>query len=223
MNQSLLIAPSLLSADAAMLAAEVNSVEQAGADLIHFDVMDHHYVPNLTFGPAVCQALKRHTSLPIDVHLMVHPVDALIDAFAHAGADWISFHPEASSHVHRSLSLIKNYGIKAGLALNPATPIHILQEVATMLDFVLIMSVNPGYGGQSFIPTSVDKIRRTRTHLDRHNAAQVMLEVDGGIHAGNIANVVEAGANIIVAGSAIFKYPNRQKAIQKLRQVSSMG
>ena len=201
------IAPSILSADFARLGEEVAEVIRAGADLIHFDVMDNHYVPNLTFGPMVCAALKPYATVPVDVHLMVEPVDDLIHAFAKAGANIITFHPEASRHVDRSLGLIKEYGCQAGLVLNPATPVNILENVLDKLDMVLLMSVNPGFGGQSFIPNTLVKIRKVREMLDeyeRQRGRHIALEVDGGVKTDNIAEIAAAGADTFVAGSAIF-------------------
>ncbi len=201
------IAPSILSADFAKLGQEVHDVIAAGADLIHFDVMDNHYVPNLTFGPMVCAALKPYASVPMDVHLMVEPVDDLIQSFAGAGADIITFHPEASRHVDRSLSLIRDMGCQAGLVLNPATPVAALENVLDRLDMVLLMSVNPGFGGQSFIPHTLVKIRQVRKMLDAYEQAsgrKIALEVDGGVKVENIAEIAAAGADTFVAGSAIF-------------------
>jgi ribulose-phosphate 3-epimerase len=197
------IAPSILSADFARLGEEVRAVEAAGADLLHFDVMDNHYVPNLTVGPLVCAALKPHTRLPIDVHLMVKPVDRIIPEFARAGAGIISFHPEASEHVDRTIALIKENGCKAGLVLNPATPLSCLDHTLEKFDLVLLMSVNPGFGGQQFIPSVLPKIEAVRKRIDAAGRP-VMLEVDGGIKADNIASVARAGADTFVAGSAIF-------------------
>ena len=215
------IAPSILSADFARLGEEVAEVIRAGADLIHFDVMDNHYVPNLTFGPMVCAALKPYATVPVDVHLMVEPVDDLIHAFAKAGANIITFHPEASRHVDRSLGLIKEYGCQAGLVLNPATPVNILENVLDRLDMVLLMSVNPGFGGQSFIPNTLVKIRKVREMLDeyeRQNGRHIALEVDGGVKTDNIAEIAAAGADTFVAGSAIFGKPDYKAVIDEMRQ-----
>lgn len=215
------IAPSILSADFTRLGEEVRRVIDAGADLIHFDVMDNHYVPNLTFGPMICQALRPISTVPIDVHLMVEPVDDMIRAFIEAGADIISFHPEASRHIDRSLQLIKNAGKQAGLVLNPATPVHVLEHVLDKLDMVLLMSVNPGFGGQSFIPHTLDKLRRVRSLLDHYQAQtgrRIALEVDGGVKAGNIAEIAQAGADTFVAGSAIFGQSDYAAVIREMRQ-----
>lgn len=215
------IAPSILSADFARLGEEVAEVIRAGADLIHFDVMDNHYVPNLTFGPMVCAALKPYATVPVDVHLMVEPVDDLIHAFAKAGANIITFHPEASRHIDRSLGLIKEYGCQAGLVLNPATPVNILENVLDKLDMVLLMSVNPGFGGQSFIPNTLVKIRKVREMLDeyeRQSGRRIALEVDGGVKTDNIAEIAAAGADTFVAGSAIFGKPDYKAVIDEMRQ-----
>ncbi|WP_108699959.1 ribulose-phosphate 3-epimerase [Neisseria subflava] len=215
------IAPSILSADFARLGEEVAEVIRAGADLIHFDVMDNHYVPNLTFGPMVCAALKPYATVPVDVHLMVEPVDDLIHAFAKSGANIITFHPEASRHVDRSLGLIKEYGCQAGLVLNPATPVNILENVLDKLDMVLLMSVNPGFGGQSFIPNTLVKVRKVREMLDEYeqqSGRYIALEVDGGVKTDNIAEIAAAGADTFVAGSAIFGKPDYKAVIDEMRQ-----
>ena len=215
------IAPSILSADFARLGEEVAEVIRAGADLIHFDVMDNHYVPNLTFGPMVCAALKPYATVPVDVHLMVEPVDDLIHAFAKAGANIITFHPEASRHIDRSLGLIKEYGCQAGLVLNPATPVNILENVLDKLDMVLLMSVNPGFGGQSFIPNTLVKVRKVREMLDeyeRQSGRHIALEVDGGVKTDNIAEIAAASADTFVAGSAIFGKPDYKAVIDEMRQ-----
>jgi ribulose-phosphate 3-epimerase len=213
-----LIAPSILAADFARLGEEVENVLAAGADMVHFDVMDNHYVPNLTIGPLVCEALRNHgITAPIDVHLMVKPVDRLIPDFASAGADWITFHPEASEHVDRSLALAREHGCKTGLVFNPATSLDVLRYVADKVDMVLLMSVNPGFGGQKFIPRTLDKLREARALLDELGS-DARLEVDGGIKTENIGQVAAAGADTFVAGSAIFGAPDYAQVIANMRE-----
>jgi len=217
-KQENILAPSILSADFARLGEEVDAVLTAGADWVHFDVMDNHYVPNLTIGPMVCSALRDYgVNAPIDVHLMVKPVDSLIEDFAKAGATYISFHPEASDHVDRSLQLVKKYGCKTGLVLNPATSLNLLENCWDKIDMVLLMSVNPGFGGQNFIPSVLDKISTLRQSIDDKNL-NIRLEVDGGIKLDNIAEVSKAGADTFVSGSAIFREKNYQEVISKMRQ-----
>ncbi|GFZ76069.1 ribulose-phosphate 3-epimerase [Pseudohongiella nitratireducens] len=213
-----LIAPSILSANFAKLGEEVDQVLAAGADVVHFDVMDNHYVPNLTIGPMVCKALRDHgVTAPIDVHLMVSPVDQMIQDFAKAGASIISFHPEASLHVDRSLQLIRDHGCQAGLVLNPATSPDCLEYVMDKLDLILVMSVNPGFGGQSFLPSALDKLRKIREMIDR-SGLDIRLEVDGGVKTDNIAEIAAAGADMFVAGSAIFNSPDYKTTIDAMRQ-----
>jgi ribulose-phosphate 3-epimerase len=216
MGAPIRIAPSILSADFARLGEQVRAIEAAGADLVHVDVMDNHYVPNLTIGPLVCQAIRPHVTIPLDVHLMAEPVDALIPPFAAAGADLITFHPEASRHVDRTLGMIRECGCRAGLAFNPATPLFWLDHLMDRLDLVLIMSVNPGFGGQGFIESALRKIEDARKRIDACGK-DIRLEVDGGIKADNIARVAAAGADTFVAGSAIFGKPDYKGVVDAMR------
>lgn len=220
------LAPSILSADFSQLGEEVRNVIAAGADWIHFDVMDNHYVPNLTVGPLVCEALRPHIKAPIDVHLMVQPADRLVVDFAKAGADLITVHPQASEHLDRTLTLIREQGCQAGLAFNPATSLDYLEHVMDRLDLILIMSVNPGFGGQKFIPEALKKIRAARARIDAYRAEsgrEIKLSVDGGVNASNIAQIAAAGADTFVAGSAIFAQPDYAKAIHALRAALENG
>ena len=225
---SIRIAPSILSADFSRLGEEVRAIEAAGAYLVHFDVMDNHFVPNLTIGPLICEAIRPHVKIGIDVHLMVEPVDALVPLFAKAGANIITFHPEASRHIDRTLGLIRDNGCKAGLVFNPATPLDYLDYVMDKLDIILLMSVNPGFGGQKFIPSTLAKLTATRARIDAHKAAggnQIWLEVDGGVKADNIAAIASAGADTFVAGSAVFAAPDNDGGyrgiIQKLKTAAT--
>lgn len=212
-----IIAPSILSADFARLGEDVDAVIAAGADVVHFDVMDNHYVPNLTFGPMICEALRKYgVTAPIDVHLMVRPVDSLISSFADAGASWISFHPEASDHVDRSLQLIIDAGCKPGLVLNPATPLHYLDHVMDKLHHILVMSVNPGFGGQAFIPSTLDKIRQIKQKVQA-SGRDIRIQVDGGVKVDNIRDIAASGADMFVAGSAIFSQPDYEQVITQMR------
>src|SRR5512142_529466 len=220
MTRTFRIAPSLLSADFARLGEEVRAVVDAGADLVHLDVMDNHYVPNLTVGPLVCNAIKPHARVPIDVHLMVKPVDRIVPDFAQAGAAYISFHPEASEHIDRTIGLIRDHGCKAGLVFNPATPLDWLMHTLDKLDLVLVMSVNPGFGGQSFIPHALDKLKAARKLVDaamERTGREILLEIDGGVKVDNIGRIAAAGADTFVAGSAVFGRPDYRATITAMR------
>ena len=220
MTRAFRIAPSLLSADFARLGEEVRAVVDAGADLVHLDVMDNHYVPNLTVGPLVCNAIKPHARVPIDVHLMVKPVDRIVPDFAQAGATYISFHPEASEHIDRTIGLIHDHGCKAGLVFNPATPLDWLMHTLDKLDLVLVMSVNPGFGGQSFIPHALDKLKAARKLVDgamERTGREILLEIDGGVKVDNIGRIAAAGADTFVAGSAVFGRPDYRATIAAMR------
>jgi len=220
MSRPLVIAPSILSADFARLGADVEAVLEAGADWVHFDVMDNHYVPNLTIGPMVCSALRAYgIEAPIDVHLMIRPVDRIIPDFAAAGASLISFHPEASEHVDRTLALIREHGLKAGLVFNPATPLDVLEWVLDKVDLVLVMSVNPGFGGQNFIPSALEKLRQARRLIDA-SGRDIRLEIDGGVKPDNAAEIIRAGADTLVAGSAIFGAPDYREVIERIRRAA---
>jgi ribulose-phosphate 3-epimerase len=219
MTRQFRIAPSILSADFSRLGEEVRAVEAAGADLIHFDVMDNHYVPNLTIGPLVCQAIRPHVSIPIDVHLMVRPVDRIVPDFAKAGANLITFHPEAADHVDRTLALIRDCGCQAGLVFNPATPLAWLDHVMDRVDIVLLMSVNPGFGGQQFIESTIAKVTELRRRIDRHVEAggqPISLEIDGGVKADNIGRIAAAGVDTFVAGSAVFGAPDADRGYRSV-------
>ncbi|MDC9715021.1 MAG: ribulose-phosphate 3-epimerase [Gammaproteobacteria bacterium] len=223
MKQSNFIAPSILAADFARLGEEVDNVLRDGADIVHFDVMDNHYVPNLTIGPLVCEALRNHgVTAPIDVHLMVKPVDRIIPDFINAGASYVTFHPEASEHIDRTLGMIKESGCKAGLVFNPATPLHVLDNVMDKLDMILLMSVNPGFGGQSFIPHTLEKCRQVRQLIDA-SGKDIRLEIDGGVKVDNIREVAAAGADTFVAGSAIFNTDDYKATIDAMRAELAMA